>query len=110
MNHSEFMNLMRELDIPEENIIEYNEPQHSLEILQFFEEQYNLDSSDLLESSGSYLRIPSNDYEDWLAALEKFEEYHGDKSLINTCKKDFIKNDSDYEEAEFTEPASFFVQ
>jgi len=112
MNNSEFMELMNELGIPEENIIERHEPQDSLKELQKLEKQYNIDTSDIINqnSSVSLLLISKRVYEKWLDTFDTFIEYHGDSSLIDTCKNQYVLPNNNSQEAEFVNPASFFVQ
>ncbi|KZT93134.1 hypothetical protein Nizo3892_1301 [Lactiplantibacillus plantarum] len=113
MNNSEFLKLMDELGIPKENIIEQHEPQYSLEVLQNLEKCYGIDTSDVIKnqlSTENPLTIDKCVYEKWIDAFETFTEYKGDMSLIDTCKNEFILPNIDFQEAEFINSASFFVQ
>ncbi|ARN92929.1 hypothetical protein AZI11_08445 [Levilactobacillus brevis] len=112
MNNSEFMDLMNELGIPEENIITRHEPQDSLKELQEFEKQYNIDTSDVISQNISVSMLPISKlvYEKWLDAFDTFTEYCGDSSLINMHKNQYVQPSDNSQEAEFVNPASFFVQ
>lgn len=112
MNNSEFMELMNELGIPEENIIERHEPQDSLKELQELEKRYNIDTSDVVNQNSNVdlSLISKSVFEKWLNAFDSFIEYHGDSSLIDTCKNQYVLPSSSSQEAEFVNSASFFVQ
>lgn len=112
MNNSEFMKLMDEIGIPEKNIVERHEPQDSLKELQKLEKQYNIDTSDIINqnSSVSLLLVSKQAYKKWLDTFDTFVEYHGDGSLIDTCKNQYVLPSNNSKEAEFVNSASFFVQ
>lgn len=111
MNDSEFMELMDELDIPNENITECHEPEDSLKTLQNFESQYDIDTSVVIDKSmANFLPIPQKNYMEWIDAFNTFMEYHGDVALINSHQGEYVVDNTNSQEAGFVNSASFFLQ
>lgn len=114
MDNDEFMKLMNELCIPDENIIECHEPEDSLETLRNLETQYGVDTTSVIVNNDSLITnhfLPTDVFKKWTDTFNTFMEYHGDASMIDSHSGEYIVPSINTQGAEFVvNSAPFFVQ
>lgn len=112
---NDLMELMDKLGIPQENIIIRDEPEYSRDLLIGLENQYHINTSNIVanyESLSGSMIISDEDIETWLNAYEVFKRNGGLDSQINGLQEfDFLLNSDEMqkEEADFISPTSSFL-